>query len=380
MLFAYQMVICGILLLLLLIVLLNRHDFLPVPDGSPHQELPMISVLVPARNEERNIERCIRSLMQQSYPCYEIIVLDDGSADATSSIVKQLQQSGGECVRLVEGAALPAGWHGKSWACYQLSQQARGAYLLFTDADTVHAPDSLFRSASAMQAKQAAMLSLAPAQETGSFAESLIVPLVYFVLASFLPTRLVSRSRNPAFSFANGQYIMFSREGYDLIGGHRAVRKAIVEDVWLCMAVKKQGGLVIAHNGMDLVRCRMYRSFHEVWSGFSKNIYAAMGYRRSAFLGMTTLTTAMYVVPPLWLLAALLEHRYTVEYFWLPLLQLLIAWASRFFVARQFKQALPVLLLHPVSWAILMAISWNSFLSIHFGRGAEWKGRRYDFS
>ena len=375
----YQILVLFSLLVFLAIVLRNLLDLLPLPTDTP-EETPFVSVLVPARNEALNIERCVRSLLQQDYKAFEILVLDDASTDATPELLHALVNESFGCLHTLQGQALPDGWHGKSWACFQLARQAKGELLLFTDADTMHQPDALRRSVAALQATRADMLSLTPFQELGSFWEKLVVPLVYFILMCFLPLRLVWRSRNPAFSFANGQFILFRRDFYDSINGHAAVKGNIVEDVWLCMAVKKAGGTVVAFNGTDTVSCRMYRNGKEVWEGFSKNLFAGLGYKTPVLFTMIVMTALLYIAPYLFLVRSLFVAEFSISLFWFPLSQIFVVYLSRIIIALAFRQPLPAVLLHPLSQALLLAIAMNSFYSIKFGKGAQWKGRNYNFS
>ncbi len=375
----YQIVVLLSLLVFLGIVLRNLIDLPVMPADAPRGG-PLVSVLVPARNEALNIERCVRSLLQQDYETFEILVLDDGSTDATPELLLSLASEAGERLRILQGEALPDGWHGKSWACSQLGRQAKGELLLFTDADTMHQPDALRRSVGALQRSRADMLSLTPRQELGSFWEALVVPLVYFILLCFLPIRLVRTSRNPAFSFANGQYILFRKDFYERINGHTAVKDAIVEDVWLCMAVKKAGGTVAAYNGTDTVSCRMYRSRTEVWEGFSKNLFAGLGYSMPALFAMIVLTSLLYIVPYLFLFYSLLRGEFSFLLFWFPLMQISVVLFSRLIIAFVFSQPYFFVFLHFFSWVVLLAIAGNSFYSIKFGKGTLWKGRNYNFS
>jgi chlorobactene glucosyltransferase len=379
MLFFYQILVLLSLLVFLGIVLRNLIDLPCMPAGhSPSG--PFVSVLVPARNEALNIVRCIRSLLQQDYGTFEILVLDDASTDTTPELLRSLVSESGGRLRSLKGEPLPEGWHGKSWACFQLGCQAKGERLLFTDADTIHQPDALRRSVAALQDSGADMLSLTPYQELGSFGEKLVVPMVYFILMCFLPLRLVWKSRNPAFSFANGQFILFRKDFYDRINGHAAVKGDLVEDVWLCMAVKKAGGTVTAFNGTDTVSCRMYRNGKDVWDGFSKNLFAGLGYKTPALLAMIVMTALLYIAPYAFLVRSLLISEFSVPLFWLPLLQIAVVLLSRFIVALAFRQPLSVVLLHAFSQFVLLAIAVNSFCVIKFGKGSSWKGRNYNFS
>jgi len=243
MLLFYQLLVLGALIVLGAILISNLIELRPLPpvrEGSEGNG-PMVSVLVPARNEEDTISRCIGSLQRQKYHDFEILVLDDGSTDRTAEILRQLETDGGGRVRTYSGEPLPEGWHGKSWACFQLAREARGDMFLFTDADTAHESDALSRSVAALHESGADMLSLTPFQELGSFWEKVVVPMVYVILVSLLPLRLVRSSQRPSFCFANGQFILFRRDFYSRFGGHEAVRCNLVEDVWLCMKVKSMG-------------------------------------------------------------------------------------------------------------------------------------------
>ena len=379
MLLFYQILILLSLLVFLGILLRNLIDLPSMPLHSSGTG-PLVSVLVPARNEALNIERCVRSLLQQNYGAYEILVLDDGSTDATPKLLGSLVCESAGRLRILKGLPLPDGWHGKTWACHQLGRQAKGELLLFTDADTMHQPDSLRCSVGALQSSGADMLSLTPLQELGSFWEKLVVPMVYFILMCYLPLRFVRTSRNPAFSFANGQFILFRKAMYESINGHAAVKGNIVEDVWLCMAVKKAGGIVAAFNGRDAVSCRMYRNAREVWEGFSKNLFAALGYKTAALFAMIVVSVIIYIVPYLFLARALSTAEFTMVYFWLPLFQTGVVLLSRLLVAKVFRQSLLFVPLHLFSEIALLAIACNSFYTIKFGKGSQWKGRSYNFS
>ncbi|NTW51296.1 MAG: glycosyltransferase [Chlorobiaceae bacterium] len=377
----YQFIILGSLLVFLAIVLKNLVDFPDLPAGrKADPSVPMVSMLVPARNEELNIAGCVSSLLDQDYPNFEVIVLDDQSTDGTScELLKLAGGSKGGRLRIIEGTQLPEGWHGKAWACQQLADSAAGTLLLFTDADTRHRPDSLRRAVEAMDRTGAGMLSLTPAQEIETFWEKLIVPLVYHILFSYLPIGMVWKSRSPAFCYAIGQFILFRREAYERIGGHRSVRTNLVEDVGLCKTVKRAGGRVVAFNGIDAVSCRMYRGFGEVWSGFSKNLFAGLGNNTIGLFALMALVFIFYIAPYGFVLSALLHGERSLELFWLPAMQIAIAIGIRIIIAVKFRQPLWPAFLHVGSQVMLLLIAFNSFRLTRFGNGPEWKGRSYSF-
>ncbi len=379
--FFYQLAVLLLLLVFLCIVLLNLRDFRELPSRRQPTGAPKVSVLVPARNEERNIVACITSLLHQDYGDYEIIVLDDGSTDATGELLRDLCRTiPGNRLKVVGGKPLPAGWHGKAWACQQLGEEAGGRYLLFTDADTLHSPSSIASAVAALEESGADMLSLTPYQELGSFWEKAVVPLVYVILLNYLPLRLVPAHPSPALCFANGQFIMFRRESYLGINGHAAVRSQIVEDVGLCRSVKRRGGKVVAYNGCSTVQCRMYRTGWEVWEGFSKNLFPGLGYSTPLLVFLLGLTVVLNIIPYAFLIVSAASQSFTPVGFWLPLLQVIMALAGRQLIAIRFRQPVATVALHLLSQVALLCIATNSWLQVKYGGGSNWKGRRYDFS
>jgi hypothetical protein len=227
---------------------------------------PAVSVIVPARNEEASLGACLQSLVSQRGVDYEIIVVDDGSTDRTRQIAQSLAG-----VRVIEASSLAPGATGKSNALACGAREARGQWLLFTDADTVHLPGSLAASLREAQEHQAALLSYSPQQEVHGFWEKAVMPVVFAELTRVYRTEDVNDPATPA-AAANGQYLLIAREAYDAVGGHAAVIGSLLEDVELARAVKISGRRIRFRFGGDRVRARMYRSFAQLREGWTKNL------------------------------------------------------------------------------------------------------------
>lgn len=383
-------IILGVLCALFLILLVNLLTFPRLksyvpPEQTTEQDAPLLSIRVPARNEERCIEACVRSLVAQNYARLEVLVLDDASNDATAAIVQRIiNELPGEQVerlRLLSGAPLPAGWVGKNFACHQLAQQARGDYLLFTDADTVHAPGMAGAVLATMREQNVALLTGQPEMVAGSLGERLIVPLLNFTILTLLPVALIPRRPETSLATGNGQLLCFRRATYEEIGGHAALKGRILEDVLLARAVKAAGQRVIFVDALLLVRCRMYASFAEVWAGFSKNLFAFYSYNLPFALVALLLNLALFVLPLLMLLVALLLTLPQLVVF-CALSAYLLAVLMRVLLALRFTRrqkgvALLLCLLHPLSILLECLILVNSIRWHYRKAGTVWKGRHY---
>jgi glycosyl transferase family 2 len=235
-----------------------------VPDAVSGK--PVVSVIVPARNEDACFGACLESLVSQTGVNFEIIVVDDGSTDRTPQIARSFAG-----VRVIDAGPLPPGWTGKNNAMAAGAKQARGDWLLFTDADTVHKPGSLARAVAEADQHGATLLSYSPEQEVHGFWEKAVMPVIFAELAATYPPTKVN---DPAsrLAAANGQYLMISRDAYEAVGGHAAVATSLLEDVALARAVKASGCKIFFRYGGDAVRTRMYRSFAQLKEGWTKNL------------------------------------------------------------------------------------------------------------
>jgi glycosyltransferase involved in cell wall biosynthesis len=231
---------------------------------------PQVSIVIPARNEEASLGSCLESLVAQTGVSFEIIVIDDHSADRTREIAQSFSAVR-SAVRVIEAGPLPAGWTGKNNAVAAGAREARGEWLLFTDADTVHLPGSLAAALSEARENQADLLSYSPEQIAVTFWEMAVLPVVFAELARQYPPAKVSDPNSPE-AAANGQYILITREAYDAVGGHAAIASEILEDVALARAVKASGRKIRFRYASTRVRTRMYRNFRQLREGWTKNL------------------------------------------------------------------------------------------------------------
>lgn len=266
---------------------------------------PRVSILVPARNEENTIKACIRSLLAQNYPDFEVLVLDDQSTDHTPEI---LQQLAGEDVRLrvLKGSATPDGMAGKNWACTQLAQMAGGDLLCFTDADTVHQPFMLRCVVAAMLGEKADLMTGFPRQVVKSWGERFLVPFFSWASLNFVPLGLGYLMRSTMLSIAVGQLMIFRKVAYEQVGGHQALGISFLDDVVLARRIKKAGLRWRVLSIANLVSCRMYRSSRRAYEGLTKSLFGAFGYRVLPYLfsilWLISMTWVPLVVVVLWLL------------------------------------------------------------------------------
>ena len=277
---------------------------LPVVDVRDRAS-PLVSVIVPARNEERSIRSCVESICASAYPDFEVLVVDDRSEDATLEIARAVPPNHARRLVVIEGHALPEGWMGKPWACAQGAKVAEGDLLLFTDADTVHAPDLLERAVAEMLEDGGDALTLLGRQIMDTFWERLVQTHMMAAIVFRFPNpgnpRPPERWRN---AIANGQFILFDRGAYDEIGGHEAVRGEVVEDQRLAQILCRSGKRLVVRDGETVFATRMYRSLGELIDGWSKNMSLAARQAVPRWAGPMVMPTAIvfsvliWIVPP----------------------------------------------------------------------------------
>ncbi|MGH2484544.1 MAG: glycosyltransferase [Ktedonobacterales bacterium] len=350
----------------------------PTTSNLSGTEPPLVSVIVPARNEERNIVGCVESLLAQTYPRFEVIVVDDGSTDDTPSLLARLarENRSGHDLRVVRVDTLPVGWAGKPHALHMGTLDARGEWLLFTDADTRHQQESLAATVAAARTRRLDMLSLGTTQELPDFWGRVLMPLAYMGISLMYPESAVNDPNSPV-AIANGQYILIRREMYERIGGYAApgLRATILDDRDLAMAVKRDGGRMAILDGRELVSTRMYQSLGEHWDGWGKNAYAGSRGGLPFFVAMLVGLPAIAIVPFVLPFAALSRRSRGVA------LAGCAAAASALLYRARLNASLGVprryAWTHPLGGAIFTGILARSLWRVRSGRGVRWRGRTY---
>ncbi|MEK6752510.1 MAG: glycosyltransferase [Chloroflexota bacterium] len=359
------------------------HLDIVVTPKPPPNDAPLVSICIPARNEENNIRRCVEAALGQDYPNIEVIVLDDRSTDAT---LTQLTEIASRDSRLIpiHGSDLPVGWAGKPHALFQASAVACGEWLCFVDADTFLKPQAISSVYAKALETEADLFTVMNEQILGSFWEKVVMPLVMTALSvGFSPRKVNDPSRRDA--IANGQFILIRRSVYDLIGGHEKVKDQIVEDKAISEQVKWNGHRLIVADGTQVVSTRMYTSLATMWEGWTKNIYLGLRDHPAmlllgAFGATLALIAALFM--PIWPLLGL------AWYFkgggWLAIgviIKSLIVWGfllyARIQVARGMKISAWYALTIPLGAGVFAAMMLTSAWKVISGEGVIWKGRTY---
>ena len=336
------------------------------------ERLPAVSILVPARNEERGIAVAVKCLLASGGVEIEVVVMDDASTDATAEIVREIGERDAR-VRLVSAAALPEGWNGKQHACWMLAGAARHDVFCYVDADVRVSADAVARMARFLRDTNAGLLSGFPRQEMVTWMEWMLLPLIHFVLLGFLSLKRMRAGTDARFAAGCGQFMMVRRDVYFASGGHAAICASMHDGLMLPRAVRVAGFKTDLADMTELARCRMYGSARDVWQGLGKNATEGMAASRLIVpvTAMLLLGQVLPVVLGVWALAARRGGAVGV----CIAIAVAAVFVPRVIAAVRFKQRMVSAVMHPVGVVMLVALQWWAWSRKMRGGRAMWKDR-----
>ncbi len=330
----------------------------------------LVSVLIPARNEEDNLQDCVNSVLLQGKVVREILIYDDHSTDRTAEILSDLclQNPDIHCLTV---SPLPLGWCGKNFACAQLGEASTGGWVLFLDADARLIPNAINRMLNEAQNREVTFLSCWPRFEMIGLAEKLLMPMLNFIVFSFFPGVLSLMKEpkfraNPGLGLAHGACMFFERNSYLEFGGHERVKDQIFEDTRIAQLWRTDQKPGVCLDGQDIISLRMYKTYREIWNGFQKNFYPA--FKQDSSFWLFLLFHFVFFLLPFLL---------TISFGYNLVISISLIYLIRFVLALRFNHSVISIIFHPVSQLFLLVLGLSSYFQCKSGRGVHWKGRAY---
>ena len=344
------------------------------PVVQPISNPPRISVCVPARNEERGVEACLQSLLNQDYSNFEVIVIDDHSTDSTPDIMQALAQEYSH-LKVLEGINLPEDWLGKPFALHQAFKVSQGEYLLFTDADLVFQSTTLNTAVHVMRERELDLLTLMPQAEFGSFWERAVQPVIFGFIASLTRFKNVNNPDHKS-AMGFGAFLMFRRSAYEKIGGHEAGKADVLEDVLIAKRAKRAGLKMLVADGKQLFSIRMYFGLKEIWFGWQKNMFLAMN--KSVVKATYNIFVVLgFLFTPYIILAINIFEQ--IGWFWigLAMASVVLVSAAAYKTCDELGLHRNTAVLFPLGALVMAAIMVNSMFQTLVRKKTEWRGRVY---
>ena len=374
-------------ILILTVILEQTYFYIRAPKLQPASSkqlkyFPLVSVILPVRNEERNIRTCLNSLINQTYENYEVIVIDGNSTDATRDIVLDIKNKSKTSIELLSEGMLPSGWIGKSYANQIGANHAKGEWFLFTDADTVHSANSLLSGMHYVQKHEVDFLSFEADLVMRTFWEKSVLSVIRHMLSVFLRLKRINDDNYPKRFAANGQYILIKSSVYKKIGGHEAIRDKIADDYSLAGIAKGKKYKVRFLIGTDFLKVRLYANIREIWYGFSKNFFAVFNYnllKASVFISIYFIFLIIpFVLIALGALLLIIEvGLYSKLVFINGVIQVSMLMISQALFNKFIKLKSIYVVTLPLGLIIFLGIMINSILRKILNKGSAWKGRIY---
>ncbi len=361
--------------LLLLISILNFKYLNSLDKSKTLNISPLVSILIPARNEEKSIIRCLKSLIEQDYKNTEILVLDDNSTDNTKNIINKYIADN-KNIKLISGENLPNGWIGKHWACEQLAKNDKGNYILFLDADTAINKEIIKTAVSQMQIQSAELITTIPRKKPRCIAEKLLFPFIDWISLAFLPIKISQKLNNSYLSATFGQFMLFKKDAYDAIGGHKKIKDNILDDINLGRMIKKHGYKWILLDGTKHVESQMYENSKDTIKGVSRSIFPALNYHISILLIAIIILILLGIAPIYIILSDFLTstshpiNRITFSY--ITFTNMIISWTI---VCLKFNHNILTALIHPIIITLMILTAMHSLVSNILG-SIKWKDRK----
>ncbi len=340
----------------------------------PMENPPKISVCVPARNEERGIKACLQSLLNQDYPDFEVIAVDDHSSDRTGEIMHALAKENPRLI-VLEGQDLPEGWLGKPFALHRAFQIAKGEYLLFTDADPVFESHALNTAAHTMRLRDLDVLTLMPKAEFGSFWERAVQPVIFGFIASLTRFKNVNDPDHPS-AMGFGAFLMFRRAAYEAIDGHKGGKADVLEDILIAKRAKRAGFKLLVADAKRLFSIRMYHGLKEIWFGWQKNMFQAM--QRSVIRAFYYVSMILgFLLTPYIVLA--MNIYWQTGWLWvgMALAGVVMVSAAGYKTCDELGLHRNTACLFPIGALVFAAIMANSMFHTLVRSQTEWRGRVY---
>ncbi len=369
----YDIVVLFILIVLFINIIANRVVVKEPIESMRRDALPSVSVLIPTRNEAKNIGACLRGALTQDHPKYEVIVVDDSSTDATVQIAQNVAANT-QRLRVFRGRPVAPHWFGKTYAQYQAAQVSRGQYLLFLDADVVLDRKALSYLVTAAKNTGAGVLSILPQQVKQGFWEGLLAPFKYFHLFLFFPTYAMDWPWEAMAAYANGQCMLFEREAYRKIGGHSSTSETLREGSDMARLLKRKGGKIRLMSGSGIARARLYGGPPDLWDGFTRFLYTLAHHSVVGAMLMILVYAMLFVIPVIKVILALASGSGVAPVV-LPLVQIGLGMVMFLAATGRYGLAFSEVLFFPLGAAVWIGMIGKAISVSMSKQGVNWKGR-----
>jgi len=355
-------------------IIMNKMRIKEPKDNIPRDQIPTVSVLIPTRNEARNIKACLNALAAQDHPNFEVIVVDDSSTDKTLEVANEIAINNNR-IRLARGREIAPHWIGKPYAAFQAAQASKGKYLLFLDADVILNRKALTMMVSTAKKRDTGIVSMIPFQKKDGFIEGILAPFKYFHLFLLFPTYAMDWPWEPLAAYAHGQCIMIDREAYKKIGGHSSGSESIREGVNLARALKGKGGKIRLLSGATLAKAKVHGKPPMLWEGLTRYLYSMAHKSPIGSILLAVLYFTLFVLPTIQLVYLPFSEGFETTQLILPVAQILLGIVMFLTAVGSFGLTLGEALFLPLGALVWVGIFIKAILAVLSKQGIEWKGR-----